>query len=104
MAGPWLSMLPPATCKLMFASVVKSSAQAASQLPAHIPVRRGGSMPEEQANMYRPESYIRSSRARLIVDLLAAWCAVIWLVLSERSSGEIPKERVDPAKTSRCLG
>ena len=43
-------MLPPATWRLMLASVVKSSAQAPFHVPAQIPVSRGGSTPLELMN------------------------------------------------------
>jgi len=45
MASVRSRMLPSATCRLMLASVVKSSAQEPFQVPVQMPVRRGGRTP-----------------------------------------------------------
>ncbi len=88
-------MLPPATCRLMLASVVKSSAQEPFQVPVQIPVSRGGRIPLELTNRYRPESYRRSSSAMSMVEVLAFCRATSWLVDSCRSAAETPRSMLE---------
>jgi hypothetical protein len=81
-------MLPPATCRFTLASVVMSSAHEPFQVPVHNPVSRGGRTPQELTKRYRPESYMRSSRAMSIAEVAPFCRAISSLVDSCRSAAE----------------